>query len=288
MSFAAEVRRELSEHISRSKHCQKAELRGIFEGSHHELPFSIFSEGLTIPQKCISLVKKAYGLEPLTERVDHQIRVSLNPGGSKVYKDLMDEKVLARECCKRAYLRGWFLAAGTVTDPEGHYHLEIRTMTTEQASYIIEILRSFDLDAKYTSRKGRYIVYLKEGQKVVDFLNIVGAHVAMMGFENARIVKEVCGRVNRQVNCETANIKKTISASARQVSDIKYIDEVLGFDQLSEGLRQMAITRLENPEVSLKELGDMMGLGKSAVNHRLRRLESLAEELRDGGSKDDQ
>lgn len=289
LSFAASVRQELAAHISRGKHCQKAELRALYEGCHHEKPFSILSEGLTIPEKCYSLLRKAYHLEPVQDRVGHENRVSVTSGGSRVYQDLMQEQILERDCCKRAYLRGWFLAAGTVTDPEGHYHLEIVARTEEQASNLKEILRSFDIEAKITERKGNRIVYLKEGQKVVDFLGIVGAHVALMEFENARIVKEVRGRINRQVNCETANIKKTISASAKQVEDITYLRETIGFSQLSDGLAQMAKARLENPEASIKELGELMDppLAKSAVNHRLRRLCEMARNLRDGGRNDD-
>ena len=288
-SFAASVRQELASHISRGKHCQKAELRALFEGCHHEKPFSVLSEGLTIPEKCYSLIRKAYGLEPVRDVVGHENRVSIATGGSRVVQDLMNESVLERECCRRAYLRGWFLAAGTVTNPEGHYHLEIVAGTDEMASYIREILRSFDIEAKITRRKNTSVLYLKEGQKVVDFLGLVGAHVALMEFENARIVKEVRGRINRQVNCETANIKKTISASAKQVEEIRYLQETVGFDQLSDSLAQMAQMRLTYPEASIKELGGMMDppLGKSAVNHRLRRIVEMAEELRDGGKKDE-
>ena len=282
VSFADSVRQELAAQIGRGRHCQKAELRALFEGCHHEKPFSIFSEGLTIPEKCYSLVRKAYQLEPVRDVVGHENCVSLPSGGSRVYQDLMSEAVLERDCCRRAYLRGWFLAAGTVTNPEGHYHLEFVIKTEEQALFIREILRSFDIEAKITTRKGNSILYLKEGQKVVDFLGLVGAHVALMEFENARIVKEVRGRINRQVNCETANIKKTISASARQVEEIRYLQENLGFERLSDSLAQMARTRLAYPEASIKELGELMDppLGRSAVNHRLRRLSEMAGNLR--------
>ena len=281
-SFAAGVRQELAEHISRNQHCRKAELRALFEGCHHEKPFSVFSEGLTIPEKCISLVRNAYRLEPVLDRVGHENRVYMPNGGSRIYEDLMSEKTLEKDCCKRAYLRGWFLAAGTVSNPEGQYDLEIVAGTDEQALFIRDILDSFDLGAKLTHRRGRSVLYMKEGQKVVDFLNIVGAHVALMEFENTRILKEVRGRVNRRVNCETANIKKTISASSKQVEDIRYIRDTVGFEILSDSLRQIAEVRLENPEVSLKELGELLEppVGKSGVNHRLRRLSEMAEDLR--------
>jgi DNA-binding protein WhiA len=284
-SFASKVRTELAEHISKGRHCRKAELRAFFEGCHSEKPFSILSEGLTIPEKCYSLLKKAYRVEPVLDRVEHENRVTVPSGGSRIAEDLMRDDILERECCKRAYLRGWFLAAGTVTDPEGHYQLEIVTKDESRAFFINEILKAFDIEGKITKRKGNSVLYLKEGQKVADFLGLIGATVALMEYENARIVKEVRGRINRQVNCETANIKKTINASARQVEQIEYIRETIGFDQLSDSLAQIAKMRLEYPDVSLKELGEMMDppLGKSAVNHRLRRLSELAADM-DGQS----
>ncbi len=284
-SFASKVRTELAEHISKGRHCRKAELRAFFEACHSEKPFSILSEGLTIPEKCYSLLKKAYRVEPVIDRIEHENRVTVPSGGSRIAEDLMRDDILERECCKRAYLRGWFLAAGTVTDPEGHYQLEIVTKEESRAFFINEILKAFDIEGKITKRKGNSVLYLKEGQKVADFLGLIGATVALMEYENARIVKEVRGRINRQVNCETANIKKTINASARQVEQIEYIRETIGFDQLSDSLAQIAKMRLEYPDVSLKELGEMMDppLGKSAVNHRLRRLSELAADM-DGPS----
>ena len=144
-SFAAGVRQELAAHISRNQHCQKAELRAVFEGSHHERPFTVYSEGLTIPEKYISLVRNVYRLEPEMDRAGHENRVRVPNGGSRIYEDLMSEKTLERDCCKRAYLRGWFLAAGTVSNPEGQYDLEIVAETDEQACFIRSILDSFDL-----------------------------------------------------------------------------------------------------------------------------------------------
>ena len=216
------------------------------------------------------------------DRAGHENRVRVPNGGSRIYEDLMSEKTLERDCCKRAYLRGWFLAAGTVSNPEGQYDLEIVAETDEQACFIRSILDSFDLGAKLTHRKGRSVLYMKEGQKVVDFLNIVGAHVALMEFENTRILKEVRGRVNRRVNCETANIKKTISASSKQVEDIRLINDTIGWEKLPESLRQMARVRMDNPDVSLAELGELLDppVGKSGVNHRLRRLSEIAADIR--------
>lgn len=141
---------------------------------------------------------------------------------------------------------------------------------------------SFSIEAKIVERKKNYIVYLKEGARIVDFLNVMEAHVALMEFENVRILKEMRNSINRKVNCETANIKKTVSAAARQIEDIQYIKDTSGFGTLPKGLAQIANLRLEHAEVSLKELGEMLvpPIGKSGVNHRLRKLSEIAENLR--------
>lgn len=145
------------------------------------------------------------------------------------------------------------------------------------------MIGSFDIEAKVTRRKKNQIVYIKEGAQIVDALNVMEAHVALMNFENIRILKDMRNSVNRQVNCETANLNKTVSAAVKQIEDIQYIKATIGFDQLPEGLTEIAVLRLEQPEATLKELGQMLSpsVGKSGVNHRLRKLSLIAEELRE-------
>ena len=145
------------------------------------------------------------------------------------------------------------------------------------------MIGSFDIEAKVTRRKKNQIVYIKEGAQIVDALNVMEAHVALMNFENIRILKDMRNSVNRQVNCETANLNKTVSAAVKQIEDIQYIKATIGFDQLPEGLTEIAVLRLEQPEATLKELGQMLSpsVGKSGVNHRLRTLSLIAEELRE-------
>ena len=186
-------------------------------------------------------------------------------------------------CCKRAYIRGAFIAAGSMSDPSKSYHFEIVCGELAQAEYVRDMINSFDLDAKIVTRKKTFVVYLKEGSQIVDVLNIMEAHIALMELENVRILKEMRNSVNRKVNCETANIHKTVSAAVRQIEDIRYIQQKIGFEQLSEGLAEIARLRLEQPEATLKELGMMLStpVGKSGVNHRLRKLSDIAETLRD-------
>jgi len=182
----------------------------------------------------------------------------------------------------KAYLRGAFLASGSMSDPEKTYHLEIICHNHVLAKELNEIMDSFNLNAKVIMRKGSHVVYLKEGENIVDFLNIIGAHSALLELENIRILKEMRNNVNRIVNCETANLQKTVNASVRQVDNIRYIRDNLGFEKLPENLRDIAQLRLKYSDASLKELGEMLSpsLGKSGVNHRLRKLDIIAEKIR--------
>ena len=150
------------------------------------------------------------------------------------------------------------------------------------AEQVKELLCSFETDAKIVQRKKVYVVYVKEGSQIVDILNIMEAHVSLMELENVRILKEMRNTVNRKVNCETANINKTVSAAVKQVEDITYLRDTIGFEKLSEGLEEIALARLSHPEASLKELGELLSppVGKSGVNHRLRKLSELAEKVR--------
>lgn len=182
----------------------------------------------------------------------------------------------------KGLIREAFLQSGSISDPEKFYHLEIVFAAYEKALEIKQMIEAYQLDAKIVERKGHYVVYLKEGAQVADMLRIMEAPMALMEFENIRIVKEMRNSINRQVNCEAANLGKTISAAVKQVEDIKFIDRTVGLDNIPEGLAKIARKRLEYPEATLKELGELMEppLGKSGVNHRLKHLNGLAEDLR--------
>ena len=190
--------------------------------------------------------------------------------------------ILQRNCCKRAFIRGAFLTSGSISDPQKGYHFEIVCPDEEKAQQLQEIIRSFHIDAKIVLRKKSYVVYVKEGAQIVDILAVMEANVALMDLENIRILKEMRNSVNRKVNCETANINKTVNAAVKQVEDIRLIERKAGFESLSEGLGEIARLRLQYPEATLKELGMMLNpqVGKSGVNHRLRKLSMIAEELR--------
>ena len=182
----------------------------------------------------------------------------------------------------KGLIREAFMQSGSISDPEKFYHFEIVFTTFEEALQMKQLMESFSLDGKIVERKGHYVVYLKEGSQIADMLRIMEAPLALMEFENIRILKEMRNSINRQVNCEAANLGKTISAAVKQVEDIKYICSTVGLDNIPESLAETARKRLEYPEAALKELGELMDppLGKSGVNHRLKKLSELAEDLR--------
>ena len=292
MSFSGEIKQELCEHYAKARHCNLAELSAIAhvcgefsEDRHGECLLAFHTENLPVARKCFTLLRKTFNI-----RNDIVVRRNMATGNCSYFLYAKGEELLAVRnamtqsvCCKRAYIRGAFLAAGSVSDPSKSYHFEIVCDKEEQAEHLKDMINSFGMDAKIVKRKKMYVVYLKEGSQIVDILNVMEAHVSLMELENVRIMKEMRNSVNRKVNCETANINKTVSAAVRQLEDIAYIRDTLGFDKLPEGLKDVALTRLTYPEATLKELGRLMEnpVGKSGVNHRLRKLSELAEKLRD-------
>ena len=203
----------------------------------------------------------------------------------KLQDGLVPNRVVVQQtCCKRAFLRGAFIACGSITDPKKDYHLEFVTDNAEKAALTAELITSFGIEAKIVNRKKYNVVYLKDGEHIVDVLNIMGAHVSLMELENVRIVKEMRNSINRRVNCEAANIGKTIAAATRQIEDIQFLNDTVGLDSLSDELRTTALLRLEFPDASLAELGEKHDrrVGRSGVNHRLQKLSDMAERLRSG------
>ncbi|MCR5468265.1 MAG: DNA-binding protein WhiA [Lachnospiraceae bacterium] len=290
-TFSRKVKEEIKENIGKARHCQLAELAVIIsfygrisiKGGKPEL--GIQSEHEYIHEKFNSLIKKAFGIDELT--TDDVMRVL---AAVKIWNEnenmFMDPKIinpvlLQQSCCRRAFIRGAFLSAGSMSDPNKSYHLEIVCSEERQASQVKEVINSFDMDAKIVTRKKNYVVYMKEGEHIVDLMNIMGAYKALMDLENVRIMKEMRNSVNRKVNCETANIGKTVNAAVRQISAITYIRDNYGLDSLPEQLGEMAEVRLENPDTPLKDLGALLDppIGKSGVNHRLRKLVEMAEEM---------
>ena len=190
--------------------------------------------------------------------------------------------LLQKTCCRRAFLRGLFLGAGSVSDPSKSYHLEIAPLCEEDARNTQEILSSIGFGARSTQRKGKHVVYMKEGEQISDFLGAIGATQSMMKLENARILRDIAGHINRQVNFEAANLKKTGIASLRQIEDIELIEETMGIHSLPENLQAAARLRIENPDKSLQELAMacVPPVGRSGMNHRLQRIREIADRIR--------
>lgn len=257
------------------------------DGNGHDF-IQVSSENIAIIRKLFTLLKKAFKIKVVVE-VRKQMYGKKTPiYAIKIpYHEEFYQKCIAPDlmhsCCKRAYIRGAFLSSGSIADPLKSYHLEIVTNSLERAEMIEKTINSFQVEGKTIQRKRNFVVYLKEGSQIVELLNVMEAHNALMELENVRILKDVRNRVNRKVNCETANITKTVSASVKQMQDIELLRTKLGLDNLPPNLEEMARVRVEYPDVALKELGELLNppVGKSGVNHRLRKLSNMAEELRD-------
>lgn len=312
MSFSLVTKNELARVLPRRRCCRAAELAalvkmdGSLQISGGRVSLNMFNHNAAVARKLFKLLKELYGVQAevlvkkkmrLNKNNVYLVRVPPQDGITEMLRDLgmldgnglpgegISQDLLRSECCRRSYLRGVFLGGGSVNNPGGTYHLEVITGNERHAGDICRLLQRFDLDARVSTRKNWYVVYLKESDQIVKCLNLMGAHTALLEFENARVVKDMRNRVNRLVNCETANLNKTVNASLRQTENIKLIAAHLGMDKLSPSLREVAELRLSFPDASLKELGEMASppLGRSGVNHRLRKLDRIAEKIRAGG-----
>ena len=291
MSFSSEVKEELAGHVSSSRHCQLAELSAVIcflgrveMGGKSGIRLGIQTENEAVLRKCFTLLKKTYNINNGVTLAEQDIKGLLDKIGSP--DEPVSSLIIKNACCQRAFLRGAFLCVGSMSDPVKGYHLEFACTNEAKARQLQSVMGAFDIESKIILRKKYHVIYLKEGTGIVDLLNVCGAPVSLMNLENLRILKEMRNSVNRRVNCETANIAKTVGAAARQVADIEYIREHYGFENLPESLREMAQVRLEYPDIPLKELGGFFQppIGKSGVNHRLRKLSELAEKARLGGA----
>lgn len=290
MSFSSEVKEELEKVISNARHCQLAELAAIIHfGCRIETDkpgteeTEIISENSFVTRKYFTLLKKTFIINVNVLKVLQAVKILDEEGCIHPLSEEVNPLLIKNSCCRRAFLRGAFLCIGSMSDPHKGYHLEFVCENEIGALQIQQVINSFEIEAKIVRRKKYYVVYLKEGSGIVDLLNVMGAHVSLMQFENLRVEKEVRNSINRQVNCEAANITKTVNAASKQIEDIILLQKNYGLSNLPDNLRQMAQVRLEHPESSLQELGAYLNppVGKSGVNHRLRKLSELAEKLKE-------
>ncbi|NBI27694.1 DNA-binding protein WhiA [Chengkuizengella marina] len=307
MSFAAQTKKELTM-IEVDRCCAMAELsalirmNGTIKITNQRVVLDILTENAAIARRMYSLIKKQFNIhtEILVQkkmrlkknnvyivRIPDQVQSLLSDlkivSEGFIFKTNIDQQIIQDTCCKRAYLRGAFLAAGSVNNPEGSsYHLEIASMYEDHCNALCDLANEFDLNARCIERKKGFIFYIKEGEKIIHLLNIIGAHQALLKFEDVRIMRDMRNSVNRLVNCETANLNKTIGAAMRQIDNIKLIQETMGLDHLPDKLREVAELRLQHPDLNLTELGELLTdkVSKSGVNHRLRKIDKIADQLR--------
>jgi len=310
VSFASETKKELTQ-VEADDSCLKAEvsalirMNGAVSFANKQLSLDVQTENAAIARRLYTIIKKlySYNVELLVRK---KMRLKKNnvyicrirEGARELLSDLeilsndfefnhsISKTLIDKTDERRSYLRGAFLAGGSVNNPEtSSYHLEIYSIYKEHGEALTDLMNSFQLNAKTIERKKGFVTYLKEAEKISDFLGLVGAFQAMLKFEDVRIVRDMRNSVNRIVNCETANLNKTIGAAIRQVENIKFIENTIGLDQLPEKLREIARLRVEYQDVTLKELGEMVSTGtvsKSGVNHRLRKIDEIADALRKG------
>lgn len=312
--FSSMVKDELCRMESPDSCCVVCELASVIRTSgrieikDNSPVIRIVTENSAFARRLFSRVKKLYNINPqvnikksrklkkhvlyiISMPVDNngglldKAGVRVYSGGEGINYNYISASKLtkSKDCCKRAFLRGAFLAGGSISNPEKTYHLEITSCSGISIRELKRLINSYGLSSKVIRRKGNYVAYIKEAENIADFLNIIHAHKALLRFENIRIMKEMRNSVNRIVNCETANVEKSVNASLRHIENIKYIKENSNFENLPENLKEIARLRLEYADANLKELGQMLypPLGKSGVNHRLRKLEKIAKKLKD-------
>lgn len=309
MSFAAEVKKELTG-LAVQKNLAQAELaalirmNGSLSLSNHQFVLNVQTENAAIARRIFTLLKEHYGVRSellvrrkmkLKKNNVYIVRLKQETQSVLLDLDIMDglmfqahisDEIKHSDEKTRAYLRGAFLASGSVNNPEtSRYHLEISSIYEEHNQDICDLLNQFDLNARTLERRNGYITYLKGAEKIADFLTLIGATNSMLKFEDVRIVRDMRNSVNRLVNCETANMNKTIDAASKQINNIHFIEATVGLQSLPEKLQEIAELRIQNPEISLKELGEMIPSGaisKSGINHRIRKINDFADNLRKG------
>ncbi|OEF97791.1 DNA-binding protein WhiA [Vulcanibacillus modesticaldus] len=309
MSFASETKKELTYVEGKDFDSKIAELsalvkmNGSVQLTNQKVIIDVLTENAAIARKIYSLIKELFHVQAelmvrkkmrlkknniYVVRIPGQVeqilkRLAIVEKGFSFYPGIKEELIQTVDS-KRSYLRGAFLAAGSINHPESSsYHLEIYSSYREHIVALSQLANDFMLNAKWIERKKGFFMYIKEGEKISEFLNIIGAHQALLKFEDVRIVKDMRNSVNRIVNCETANLNKTVKAAMRQIENIQLIDDIIGLDSLPPKLKEVAETRLKYPELTLNELGNYIPSGKvskSGVNHRLRKIDEIASKLK--------
>lgn len=313
MTFSSKIKQELSRTEIGKTCCLKAEISALvrttgyisFKG-FNKLEIELSTENAAVARRIFKVLKTLYNMQTeVTVKKSNRLKkhnnyiITIEDEKVKLFlQDTMlikkneeinfmnfdfavPAELVKRDCCKRAYIKGSFMGCGSISDPEKSYHAEFVNNHEQHSLGLCEIMKTYDLNAKMIFRKNYYVTYIKESEQISDLMNVMGAHNALLEFENVRVVKETRNRINRVINCETANLDKIVDTSMRQIKLIKVLKRHKAVDKLPENLRELAYLRLKHSNASLKELGEMLvpPLGKSGVNHRLKKIEKIAEEL---------
>ena len=307
MSFANDVKNELCRLADKDHGSEMAELfamlriSGSISLAGRKVGLHFTTENAALARRMLRLLKNNFPVQTevivtrsrrLKKNNRYQVQVIPSDEARNALSRLhllspLDEAgsvLLKKDDRKKAFLRGVFLAGGSVNKPISDYHLELISDSLDMAQFIQKVMKSFSLPARIVDRKNSYIVYLKEGNAIASFLSVVGAHNSYLEFENVRVLKDMRNQVNRVVNCETANLNKTVQAAVRQLQAIEKIDRLVGLSTLPDPLQEAARLRREHQDLSVGGLAALTedNVGKSGFNHRLKKLESIAEKLKDG------
>ena len=311
MSFSLITKGELARVVDQKRCCRLAELAALIKtngvlkiGEKQQVTLNIRTENASVARKVFLLGKELFQVAAdVVARRKMQLKknniyaISISGPTMVILRETgllnregelltgINKKLVRRDCCRRAYLRGTFLGSGSLTNPGSGYHLEIVLGSRQYAQEVGQLLKKMSFHPGLTVRKKGYVLYLKEAEQIAGCLSMMGAHTAVLNFENVRICKEMRNQVNRLVNCETANLGKIINASLEQQKTIHFLASAIGLEKLPPQLRQVAEARLTYPEASLQELGELLELSKSGVRHRLRRLAEMAQNWQESQEK---
>ncbi len=305
MSFSATAKAEVCRTNTGNECCELAELcalihtAGSISISGGGFSLRIDTENAAVARRVFLLLKNLYGIQAKTQMHTNQLKrnhiYSLSVEKSAARMVAVDTRLLGDEgfnfdtdttfltdhCCRIAFVRGAFLGGGSITNPEKRYHMEFVCGQKEFAQTLLNIIVELGVSAKMILRSKSYVVYIKEGDAIVTLLTMMGAYTSMLNIENIRVLKSVRNSVNRKVNCETGNLSKTVNASVKQQESIELIRTHMGLDKLAPGLKEVAEARISYPEATLEELANLLGaVSKSGINHKLRKLNSIAEHLK--------
>lgn len=293
MSFSSEVKEEISKLGNlANKEIVKFELLGYLSSNNitiekNKIKFSTESEYNI--NRFSKLLNNLQYTNHNIEMIGKKFCISVNKleipeviyNNTITFKNIT-EQINNQELLEKAFVRGSFLGGGSINNPKNTYHLEIIFSSGENANIVLAILNKYEIQFKNIEKKNGYALYTKDGDEISKFLALIGANSSVLKFEEVRVYRDIRNNVNRKVNCETANLNKTLNAALKQIENIKYLKQIGQFDKMPEQLQEIANLRLENPEASLVEIGQMLSkpIGKSGVNHRFYNIEQFVSKFR--------